>query len=718
MADAPQTFSESWYRIAGQRISLRPGVRVRRQRFRGERWIVLEDPFSNNFFRLRPAAYEFIARLRPDRTVEEVWKECLERFPVDAPGQETAIQLLSQLYFANLLQYRMAADSVQLFNRFKKRQQREISARFLNLMFMRFPLLDPDRFLVRTLPVLGKLISPVGAVLWLIVVGWALKTVFDNFGALREQAQNFLAPGNLIGVYVSLIIVKTFHEFGHAYFCRKFGGEVHVMGVMLMIFTPMPYMDATSSWGFRSRWRRALVGAAGMIVEIFLAALATFVWAGTGQGTLHSLARNVMIIASVSTVIFNGNPLLRFDGYYILSDLLEIPNLSQRALAHLRHLGEHYLFGVKQSVSPARTPKEAGWLTTYGITSGIYRLVVFTGVLFVVADRFLIIGIIMAAVCLISWVTVPLGRYIHYLAVSPRLDRIRGRAIAVSAGFAALAILFLQVVPFPNHFRAPGVLRAVERSEIVNDTSGHFAELLAPSGTQVKKDQPLIRLANRELELELAGTIARAQEIQARILKAMSQEAANLKPLRDLLDSTQVRIEKLQHDADCLTIRARHDGIWVAPGIEDFIGRWLPRGSHVGTVINPDSFDFEATVREEDVDALFTPSISGAEVRLRGQAAQRIRIERWKVIPGEQQTLPSAALGWLGGGDVAVAPDDPQGRKAAEPFFKVLAKLPPQSTAALLDGRSGRIRFNLGSEPLLPRWIRRTWQMLQKRYQL
>src|SRR5512147_386896 len=162
MAEQLETFSESWYRVSRQRICLRPGIHVRRQNFRGERWIVLENPFSNQFFRLRPAAYEFVARLRPDRTVEEVWKECLERFPDQAPGQGAVIQLLAQLYFANLLQYDLAADSAQLFERYKKRRQREIGSRFLNIMFMRFPLLDPDYFLVRTLPVVGKLISPFG----------------------------------------------------------------------------------------------------------------------------------------------------------------------------------------------------------------------------------------------------------------------------------------------------------------------------------------------------------------------------------------------------------------------------------------------------------------------------------------------------------------------------------------------------------------------------
>src|SRR5512139_1132861 len=130
----PETFSESWYRIAPQHLHLRPGIKVRRQNYRGERWIVLENPFSNQFFRLRPAAYEFVARLRPERTVQEVWQECLDRFPEEAPGQGAVIQLLSQLYFANLLQYDLATDSAQLFERYKKRRQREIRARFLNIM--------------------------------------------------------------------------------------------------------------------------------------------------------------------------------------------------------------------------------------------------------------------------------------------------------------------------------------------------------------------------------------------------------------------------------------------------------------------------------------------------------------------------------------------------------------------------------------------------------
>lgn len=716
MANAPSTFSESWYRIANQRVWLRPGLRVRRQNYRGERWLVLENPFSNQFFRIRPAAYEFVGRLGPGRTVQEAWQECLDRFPDDAPGQESVIQLLSQLYHANLLQYENAADSAQLFERYKKRREREVRSQLLNLMFMRFPLFDPDRFLVRTLPFVGKFISLFGAVMWMIVVGWGLKVALDNFAGLREQTQSVLATNNLFLLYLGMVVIKCLHEFGHAYFCRKFGGEVHVMGVLLMIFTPMPFVDATSSWGFRSRWQRILVASAGMIVELFVAAIMVFVWANTGPGVLHNLAYNMIFIASISTLVFNLNPLLRFDGYYILSDLVEIPNLQQRANRQLRHLCERYLFGVRKSVSPTDRRKEAFWLSFFGVASGIYRVVVFAGILLVVADRFFMIGIIMAAICAISWVVVPLWKFTQYLASSPQLERTRGRAVTVTTVGVAVILFLLCVVRFPSHFRAPGVLLARERSQVVAETPGYLEAVLAPPSSLVKRGQPLLQLANPEIDLELANARAAVAEADARVRLAMKERIADSKPLLMRLEASTQRVRKLETDKASLIVRALHDGIWVAPEVHDQMGRWLMRGARLGLLVNPAQFEFAATVRQEDGDALFGRRISGAEVRLLGEAGNVVPVQKWHIIPGEQQTLPSPALGWMSGGEVPVSVDDPQ--KAAEPFFEVHAEIGARVTTAVLHGRSGKIRFDLEPEPLLPRWLRRLHQLLQKRYQL
>lgn len=720
MADG--TFSESWFRVAQQRLSLRPDVIVQRHRFRGERWIVLQHPFASRFFRLRPAAYEFVARLSPKKTVEQVWLECVERFPDDAPGQEAVIQLLAQLYFASLLQYSQADDSAELFRRYQKRRQREFASRFLNLMFMRFPLLDPDRFLQRTLPVVGLAISWVGALVWAVVVGYGLKVVIDHFPALRVQGEGVLAPANLPLMYLALVLLKSMHEFGHAYFCRKFGGEVHVMGIMLMIFTPIPYVDASSSAGFRQRRHRVLVGAAGMIVELFVAGIAAGVWAYTGDGIVHSIAYNMMLIASVSTLIFNANPLLRFDGYYILSDLLEIPNLSQRSNGELRHLWERHAYGVRASESSANSRREATWLVVYAITAGIYRTLVFSGVLLIVADKFLLLGLVMVIVCVISWVLVPLGRLIYYLASSPRLQRVRWRAVGVTTALAAVVVLLLAIVPFPYHFRAPGIVKATHRMEVINNTPGEIEAVLARPGTTVHRGQPLVRFQNRELELKLTEAEADVAEAQARLRAALSDANADVKPLRSRLDSTRERLDKLQADRAALTVRAEEDGIWVAPYINDLIGRTLLRGTALGLVANPSSFEFIATVDQTDADAVFgrahgkSGARDGAEVRLNGQAGALIVAPHWQIVPGGQQQLPSPALGWMAGGEVPVAANEPD--KAAEPFFEVRADLRGGSGAALLQGRSGVIRFDLPPEPLLPRWIRRLGQLLQTRYKM
>jgi putative peptide zinc metalloprotease protein len=729
MAAGNETFSESWYRIASQRVALHPGVRIRRQNFRGERWYVIEHPYSNEFFRIRPAAYAFVARLSHDRTVEEAWKECLERYPDEAPGQAAVIQLLSQLYFANLLQYEGATDAAQLFERYKKRKQREFRMRLRNIMFMRIPLLDPDSFLVRTLPAIGKLISPLGALIWLVTVGWALKLVADNFSILWAQGQGVLAPENLPLLYIGMVFVKTLHEFGHAYFCRKFGGEVHVMGIMLMIFTPVPYMDATSSWGFRSRWKRLLVGGAGMIVELFVAAIAMFVWAKTAPGMLHSLAYNIMFVASVSTVVFNINPLLRFDGYYMLSDLIDMPNLAQRAGKQLKYFAERWLFGLKNAEKPTDKTGEAAFLSAFGITSGVYRVIVFGGILLLLADRFLIIGIIMAIICAIAWVLVPLSQFVKYLASSPKLDRQRFRATAVTVAIAAGLLFFLNVLPLPSHFRAPGVIQARERTQVLNNTAGYVTELLAQPGAHVQPGQPLMRLKNPELEIERNALVAREKELQARLLQARKEDTAGLKPLASLLQATTDRIQKLNADEADLTIRAQHSGIWVAPGIAEYIGRWAARGTPLGLLVNPASFEFSATVLQADADTLFARQIPGAEVRLFGQAGTVIPVQKWKVLSGGRQVLPSPALGWAAGGEVPVMMnDDNQGNKAAEPFFEVQVEIPievgrgvpaePSAQVALLHGRTGKIRFDLEPEPLLPRWLRRLWQLLQKRYGL
>jgi putative peptide zinc metalloprotease protein len=310
------------------------------------------------------------------------------------------------------------------------------------------------------------------------------------------------------------------------------------------------------------------------------------------------------------------------------------------------------------------------------------------------------------------------GKFIHYLATSPKLERQRPRAIAVSLALFALIIGVLQFVPFPSHFRAPGVAQATQWTQVINETSGEVRELLATPGGLVSAGQPLVRLHSAELALSLNHARASQAEVETRIRTAIANAVPNLKPLFGQLEAATNRVSKLLDDQAALIIVARHDGLWVAPEMKEFVGRWIPRGTPLGLLVNPSTFQFTSAVKQEDAERLFARDLKGAEVRLYGQVDKVITARRWEVVPGGQRVLPSAALGWQAGGEMAVMPDDRSGTRSAEPFFEVHVEIPSDAGPLLLHGRTGRIRFERPPEPLLPRWIRSLRQLLQKRYQL
>jgi putative peptide zinc metalloprotease protein len=454
-----------------------------------------------------------------------------------------------------------------------------------------------------------------------------------------------------------------------------------------------------------------------MWVEVFVAALATFVWANTVPGVVNSVAFNIMFVASVSTVLFNANPLLRFDGYYIFSDILDLPNLHQRAMQTLRHLVEYHAFGVRASRSPARSPREQGWLVAFGLASNIYRFILFGIILLFLADRFLILGVILTVVCLVSWIVLPIGRGVAYLATSPRLERTRLRAVGLTVGTCAALFLVLGGVPWSHHFRAPGVIEARQHSLIAPDTPGTLVEVLARSGARVAAGQPLFRLENPELALELQEAESQVDETRARELRALRGQTADVAPLASRRQALEQRLQDLVSRQDALVVRAPHAGVWVAPRIADAPGAWLQRGQGVGQVVDETKVRFVAVVSQEEASRLFEGNLRAGEVRLPGDAGVAIRVVDQTVIPADRQNLPAPALGWRAGGTVQVNPDDSAGTQAAEPFFEVRANL-AEANVAQWQGRSGWLRYALPPEPLLTQGYRAFRQLLQKRYGL
>jgi putative peptide zinc metalloprotease protein len=268
-----------------------------------------------------------------------------------------------------------------------------------------------------------------GAVIWLVVVGYGIFLAGLHWTQLTENiTDRILAPGNLVILWLVFPFLKAFHEFGHAFAVKVRGGEVHEMGIMLLVFTPIPYVDASAASAFRNKRERVLVGAVGMIVEVFIAALALFLWTSIEPGPVRAVAFNIILIASVSTLLFNGNPLLRYDAYYILADLLEIPNLAQRGIGYIGYLFQRYLLAAKDVEPPFSAPGERVWFVIYTIAAFFYRIFIFTSIILFIAGKFFFIGVLFACWGIFSMFVMPLGKIVRFLATSPKLRRRRAWA--------------------------------------------------------------------------------------------------------------------------------------------------------------------------------------------------------------------------------------------------------------------------------------------------
>ena len=718
MAGQRKTFSEHWHMVSGQRVWLLPTVKVQRQEFEGGRWHVLENPLRGQFFRLHPAAYAFVSRLAADRTVEEAWDSVVRVYPETAPTQQEVVQLLGQLQSAGLLRGELPADSRRLLDRHQKSQAKQVRSQLASVSSFKLPLFNPDALLCRLAP-LGRLaFSWMGVSVWLAVVGAGLKIAADHWQELAAGRVGALDPGNLPLLGLVFTVVKVIHELGHGLACRRFGGAVRETGVMFMFLAPFPYIDTTSSWGFRERSKRILVAAAGMVFELLVAAIAVMVWVRAGDPDLKALAYKVVFVASVTTVLFNANPLLRYDAYYMLADWLRVPNLQQRSNQMLGFLCERWLFGVTGAVAPAVTAREAWVLTVYGIASNIYRIVLFSSLIGWIAGEYLILGLLMAAGAAYGMFLRPLAALVRYLGWDPRLGRQRLRAVGVTAGGLGVILAALWLVPAPRAFRAPGVVESSAPIEIHTGVAGMLRQVVAPPGSVVSAGDVLVIFSNPELEWKKRELEAGREGALAEWRRAEVEGDVEVKPFVSALAAVDRDLAVLTTKEEALTVRAPLAGRWEAPKIHQLQGRWMAQGEKIGRVLGSGGLVFRAVVAEGDASHFFAMAGAMAQVRLRGNASQVMPVDRWHLVPAYRNELPSAALGWEAGGEVEAKADKEGHMRASQPFFEVRAELRDADLSELMQGRSGVIRFRVLDEPYLRQWLTDLRRFMQKRYRL
>lgn len=706
--------SPSWYRVAELRPRLRSHVRIHRHHYRGELWYVLEDRVSRRMHRFNPVAHYAIGLMDGYRRVQEIWDATIARLGDDAPTQDEMIRLLGQLHSADVLQSEVTPDVAELLRRAKKGARKTWKQNLLSPMALRISLIDPDRFLERWLEWYRPLFGWAGFLLWSLVVGSALFAAAQHWPELsRDFSDRVLAPQNLVLMWLTFPLLKLCHEFGHACATKAWGGEVHEMGVMFLVLMPIPYVDATAASAFRATRRRVLVGAAGMVVEVFIASIALFLWLDVQPGVFRAVLYNVMLIAGVSTVFFNANPLLRYDGYYMLSDLIQIPNLRSRAQQYLAHLVETRLFGLTLPELEA-SRGEKRWFLFFAIASFLYRTFVMLAIALFIASHYMIIGVLLALWALFASFVIPVGKGFAYLFAHARLRRSRVRALAVSAAIVGGLAALLFAVPVPLWSRAEGVIWVPDDAMVRAGADGFVKTVAQVPGSIVTRGRPLMVAENPELEPKIRVLEAQLRLLETRAHAELQTDRVKWEITREELRATRSELADARERQQELTIRSPVSGRFVLnSAAADMPDRFLRRGQEIGYVVPAAIVTARVLVSQDDIDLVRTRT-QRVRVKLVGRMYETFDAKIVRAVPAASDRVTNLALSSAGGGAAPLDPMDAKKAKTLETWFEFDLELP--ATHAFVLGEHVYARFELGAEPLAWRIYRSVRQLFLRRF--
>ena len=646
--------------------------------------------------------------------MEAIWENAGGQSDDAAPTQDEFIRLLGRLHDAELIQSDILPSTVELVRQFRGSPS-GWKQRAANPFSLRFPLFDPDRFLDRWRFLTSPLFTRGVFFLWLLIVLTAMVLAGLHWpelaGSLSDQ---LFSPRNLVLLWLVYPLVKTLHEFGHAFAVKKWGGEVHEMGIILLALTPIPYLDASTSASFTDKQHRIAVAAMGMAVEMLLASLALFVWLNVETGLISAMAYNVMLIGGVSTVLFNGNPLLRYDGYYILSDLIEIPNLGKRSTRYLGYLLQRYLLGMEATASPVTAPGEKGWFLAYGPVSFCYRIAVLVGLVMLVSSRFFIVGILIALWGAVSLLILPAIRTVTQFLNSPAARSRRARLTLVGGTLALVAVLSLFILPIPLWTATQGVVWLPEKSAIRAGTDCEVVDLLVPVEQWVAKDRPLIRGVDPLLETQIDIYQARLAELYASYHAQPLHKRVERNLFMEEIDRVKGDLQDAEQKQEKLTVRSPAQGNFILIDERNLPGRFVKKGELLGYIIADHRPTVRAVVRQVEI-CLVREHITGVAERLADQSSTALPAEIERVVPAASLDLPSAALGTGGGGAIPVDPTDPDGLRALDTIFQLDIRLPEQVKNPHIGGRV-YVRLEHGTMPLAMQWYRSLRQLFIRKF--
>lgn len=690
--------SPDWYRVASLKPRLREHVEIHRQRMRGQTWHVVQDLHTGNYHRISPAGNMMISRMDGRRSIQKLWEIACERFEDDPPSQPEVIRLLSQLHASDLIAGDTPPDIEEMGRRHHRKERQTMLARIRNPLALRFPLFDPDRFLTATLPWVRRLFTGWGFAAWLGLIVTAVTLAVMNWGPLTEDiTDRVLNQQNILLLALAYPLIKTLHELGHGYATKVWGGEVHEIGIMMLVLIPIPYVDASASTAFPDKWRRAVVGGAGIMVELALAALAVIFWVNAEPGIARAFAFNIMLTGGVSTLLFNGNPLLRFDGYFVLSDVLEIPNFAQRANKYFWYAVRRYIFGQRSAESPVEAAGERGWFAVYSIAAFLYRVSISIAISLFIASKLFVVGVVLAIWALSNSFVFPVFKGLRYLFSSPSLRVNRTRAVWASAAFAAAFAAVLFVIPVPYATLAEGFVLLEEDEILRAKTAGFITETLVEQA-EVEAGQPLVRMEDPILEARLRLATAQRAELFRRLDGTPLNRQTRSRSLREQIRSISARIEFYQDRIESLELRAPRSGSALIPYAADLTGRLVRKGEILGYLLDGARMRLRVGVPQATAELVREGSVE-VEIRLQRAVGRVLKGRIISEAPESFALLPSPALGTSAGGPFAVDPTDPTGRRTLRSLF-LFDVTPIEPVPMVMVGERAIVRFDHGTEPI------------------
>lgn len=707
--------SQRWHRVADLRPCLLPTLRLRRQRLRGEHWVLLSEPAGPRSVRLNAAGHGFAARLDGQHTLQQLWDALLAQ-DADPATQDELIDVLARLREAGLLQgarrmdFGPAAAAADAEPTARPRPPRSPLA-------WRVRLGDPTRLLDRLACLPPLLFSRSAMGLWLLAVAGLGVLAAQHAPALWAHGRQWLAtPHYALLALLLYVPIKAVHELAHGLAVRRFGGQVPEAGVTLMLGLPVPYVDASAAAGFARRRQRVLVGAAGIMAELSLAAVALPLWLWLSPGTARDAAFVTLFITGVSTLLFNANPLQRLDGYFIATDALDLPNLAPRSRRWWLQALLHRVLRLPGVEALPVARGETPWLVAYAPLAYAYGVFMVALALLWLLQVSVALGVVLGLVLVGPVLLMPPWRLLRQLrdaAVVHGGTAQRWRRLSAAAVALLAAVL---VVPLPQRMQLQAVVWPADAAQLRAAEEGFVAGIDSADGDTVQPGQRVLRLANPKLQAELARQQARVAALETGFVQAAGRSVAGSSSLsssdgqtgnqRAELEAAQAELQRLADRVAALDIRARAPGRVALPGAVDLPGRFVRRGQLLGHLQTAAPTTLRAALPEADV-ARWRQAQHQLSVRLAATPGEEHAAVLLGPGGGAVTQLPSAALSARHGGSIATDPRDAEDLKALQPVVLLDLQLsgPPPAQPARLGERAW-VTFDAGLASL-------GWQLAQ-----